>query len=67
MKELEDAEEAKKKQKGKGNVVYRGDEDEGYELELFKGERVVDDWADSLSLYNPYKSKIKPLKITSIC
>ena len=66
MKELEAEEEAKKKQKGKGNVMYRGEEDEGYELELFKGERVLDDWVDSLGLYNPYKIKLA-LKILSIC
>jgi len=57
MKEIEAAEELKKKQKGKVGGVYRGAEDE-IETELFTEDRRVNDWVDSEKLFNPYKIKM---------
>lgn len=58
MKELEAAEELRKKQKGKVGGVYRGDDVDEETLQ-FEGERRVADYFDSKNLANPYKVKIQ--------
>jgi serine/threonine protein kinase len=59
MKELEAAEEAKKKKRNGTGGVYRGDGDvEVDEDVLFDGERKVEDWVDGKNLFNPYRIKM---------
>lgn len=55
LKEAEAAEEARKKQKGRGNGVYRGAEDDEDDDELIKDERRVEEYIET---NNPYKVRL---------
>lgn len=55
MKEMEAAEEARKKQKGRPGAVYRGEGDDDDEEDLIKDERRVEEYIES---NNPYKIKL---------